>query len=286
MPWAKTAAETWRHEKVQRALGMRRGLEAIGLWALALTWAVDTLSDGEIPPGQAVRLTGLVDVGELVDILVAVGLWDPARDGHRIHDFLDYNFSRDRIQADKAAREEAARIGGHARAKQAGRDGGGRFTNGHAGPDAGGDAGPDAGSDAGDPSSDAASPVLSVSRSTQDSGPSHTQRARETAEATKLFSNLEARGVRVNRANDHAAALATAAMEIGAARVIEILDQSPDPIKTQRQAALYVDDVLNPVPKAAGGRATSAAIPPVTRYGDSERPSNAAPIDDLAGINP
>jgi hypothetical protein len=191
MAWAKTAAETWRHEKVQRLLGLPRGLEALGLWAIALTWSVDTMTDGEIPPGQPVRLTGLVDVGELAAILVDVGLWELAGDGHRIHDFLDYNFSRDRILADRAAREEAARVAGQARSEKAERDGRGRFTSGGAGDDAGRTAGADAGGDAGDTSNGHASPVLSSSRSSRHPRISSSQSARDAREQRQGSARLE-----------------------------------------------------------------------------------------------
>src|SRR5690606_5177208 len=50
------------------------------------------------------------------DLLVKVGLWEPAEGGFQIHDYLDYNPSADDVRAEQAriseSRAKAGRMGG------------------------------------------------------------------------------------------------------------------------------------------------------------------------------
>jgi len=88
---------------------MRVSYLARYLHAWSISYCADVLTDGEIlaaalPPGIPRKA---------VNELVSTGLWEsPTRGVYRLHDYLDYNPSRDQVaalrQAD-AARKAAAR---------------------------------------------------------------------------------------------------------------------------------------------------------------------------------
>lgn len=87
-------------------------LDAIGLWALGLSWSSDHLTDGRIPRQQVERFAaGNRRKGAtLAAELVAAGLWETADDGWQYHDFHDHNPSgaqakekRERISQKRSA---------------------------------------------------------------------------------------------------------------------------------------------------------------------------------------
>lgn len=100
----------------------------------AIAWCNRNRTDGEIPRGQVPRLVNfegfahhmwqgeLVGGGEdaepyeIAAELVSVGLWEPTDKGWRIHDYLDWQASREEIEAARQQRVEAGRRGGRARA--------------------------------------------------------------------------------------------------------------------------------------------------------------------------
>jgi hypothetical protein len=84
---------------------------AVGLNTLAWSWSNDQLTDGEIPKNLPTKLVG-VPVDNLVAELLRVGLWEPHPKGYLIHDFLDYNPSREEVLSKKAMRSEAGKRGG------------------------------------------------------------------------------------------------------------------------------------------------------------------------------
>jgi hypothetical protein len=148
MSWQKLSDDFWRHRKVA-ALG-DRALPAAGLWALALSWVGEAMTDGFVPQRQLAKLAG-EDVTELAEALVDAGLWVAIDGGFVFHEYLERNPSRDDVLAARVARHEATSTAGKARAQQAARTTGGRFAS--------VDAGAHAGEDAGHETSDAAIPV-------------------------------------------------------------------------------------------------------------------------------
>lgn len=147
MTWVKLDDGFWRHPKVRRALDKPDGLAAVGLWALAQSWIGEEMTDGFVPSRQPVRLLG-VDASEAAAILVEIGLWEVTEGGWHVHDYLDYNWSKKRILADRAQRHRLAVKGGLARVKS--KDVTGRFSSRAAGPMAGQTAGGPAGRLAGE----------------------------------------------------------------------------------------------------------------------------------------
>ena len=97
-------------------------LAAVGLHTLALSYCANQLTDGHIPTAQVVRLAG-----QPVDNLVAQllqkgpmgesGLWERAKGGFQIHDYLDYNPSRAQVLDERKRKSEGGRRGGFASGK-------------------------------------------------------------------------------------------------------------------------------------------------------------------------
>lgn len=79
------------------------------LHVTAICYASRYHTDGHIP-AAAIRV--LRGTPKTADQLVRAGVWETAGDGWMIHDFLDYNPSRDEALAKRATRAEAGRLGG------------------------------------------------------------------------------------------------------------------------------------------------------------------------------
>lgn len=109
--WFKVDDKLHDHEKIHdvlmEAADPIEGLAALGLWLLAGSWSGDQLADGMVP-AHVLRRWGGGHQDDLAALLVSAGLWDQAstdtgRPGYRFHDWLDYNDSRDKIEADRLA---------------------------------------------------------------------------------------------------------------------------------------------------------------------------------------
>ena len=111
MPWGRCDDGHYRHRKVAELDDdLRKG--SLALYWLAVSWCNDQLTDGRVP-ASAVRLLG-GDVAEAEE-LVRVGLWEKDGKAYRIHDFLDYNKSREQVVADRAQRSAAGALGAASR---------------------------------------------------------------------------------------------------------------------------------------------------------------------------
>lgn len=108
MPWFRLDDSFDTHPKVLMA-----GNEAVGLYIRCGTYAARNLTDGFV--GQEIVL--LYGSDSLAATLVRVGLWHRARGGWTIHDYLDYNPSREQVLAKRKIRSEAGRAGGVASGK-------------------------------------------------------------------------------------------------------------------------------------------------------------------------
>ncbi len=146
MTWAKLDDGILDNPKVART-----GVLGFALYAAGLVYACRNLTDGFIPWGTARRLVptqwtdderriwqvgaasgahGLDEdeaIEHAIGRLTAVGLWSQVTGGYEIHDFLDWNRSREHVLAERT-RALAAR---HRGAEAVKRDGAGRFTTGH-----------------------------------------------------------------------------------------------------------------------------------------------------------
>jgi hypothetical protein len=87
---------------------------ARGLWVTAGAWCSKHLTDGLVPTHVLPMLGGKPkDARDLI----AAGLWVKVPDGWQIHDFLDRNPSREKVEAERAAARKRV---ADARAKKAG----------------------------------------------------------------------------------------------------------------------------------------------------------------------
>jgi hypothetical protein len=77
-------------------------LAARGLWITALSWSSSMETDGRIP-ASVLQVFSPYDPDPLTNELVARGLWERTEDGFRVHDFLDWNPSRETLVARRQA---------------------------------------------------------------------------------------------------------------------------------------------------------------------------------------
>lgn len=118
MPWARFDDDLLTNEKY-----LSVGPEAKLLWHTSIIYCAKNLTDGLVrsPVIPALgRLAGLTDLEAAKAELLGIGLWEEDEQGIRVHDFLDYNPSREEAQNLKAARAEAGSKGGRARASSLG----------------------------------------------------------------------------------------------------------------------------------------------------------------------
>jgi hypothetical protein len=101
MPWVKVDDAFADHPKVVQA-----GPLAAWLYVAGLCYCGRLLTDGFIPRGQVRKLADVPGALKLAARLVEVGLWEEYPDGYRVHDYLDYNPSREQVAADRAATRE------------------------------------------------------------------------------------------------------------------------------------------------------------------------------------
>lgn len=111
MPWGRVDDHHYRHEKLgELDDDLRKG--CIALYWLAISWCNDRLTDGRVPVGT-VRILG----GELAEAeeLVRVNLWEKDGNGYRVHDFLDFNQSKEQVIRMREQRALAGAAGAAAR---------------------------------------------------------------------------------------------------------------------------------------------------------------------------
>jgi hypothetical protein len=112
MPWFRLDDSFDTHPKVITA-----GNEAVGLYIRCGTYAARHLTDGFVPRDTVL----LYGSPALADALVRVKLWHRARGGWTIHDYLDYNPSREAVENERKAAAERQKRWRDAR-KRPGRD--------------------------------------------------------------------------------------------------------------------------------------------------------------------
>lgn len=111
--WSKVCDGWWSHPKT-----LRCSLAACGLWAKALAYSGDKLTDGFVPESVIPVLCGAdpSDRPALIAELVASGLWEKSDGGWRFHHFNDWNPTTEEVQLLREHRARAGRKGGLAKA--------------------------------------------------------------------------------------------------------------------------------------------------------------------------
>ena len=111
MAWFKVDDGLDEHPKALAA-----GVEAMGLWVLAGSYAGRNLTDGFVPKRVLNRWVSAKRAHRLALILKNSGLWDADTvdgvEGYRFHDWADRNPTRAQKAAEHRARSDAGRIGG------------------------------------------------------------------------------------------------------------------------------------------------------------------------------
>ncbi len=126
MAWVKLTDDFTEHPKLLEA-----GPLAGWLWVCALAWSNRNGTDGRLPRAIVCRLASFegvgvytgtytgqdVDVRDLADALVNVGLWEEVEGGFAIHDYSDYQLTTDELASIRAKKSAAGKAGAEARAR-------------------------------------------------------------------------------------------------------------------------------------------------------------------------
>jgi hypothetical protein len=114
--WSKLADELQDHPKLIAAgdaLGRNGTAIALGVYTFAILYSNRQLTDGHLSAAFVKHLRIVDRPLTVAHALVAAGLWDKTDDGFRIHDFLDFNFTRaavrQRRQADLKRKQNGRR---------------------------------------------------------------------------------------------------------------------------------------------------------------------------------
>lgn len=100
MSWARLDDAFPDHPKVAAL-----SAEAFRVHVSAICYAARFLTDGRIPRQMARRWAD----PEVIEELVAGGLWEVDADGYAVHDYLDFNPSRETVEKAREAKVEAGR---------------------------------------------------------------------------------------------------------------------------------------------------------------------------------
>lgn len=98
MPWVRLDESFADHPKIERA-----GPLAAWLHVAALCYCSRHLTDGRIPKPKAHRLVDIPDPADHVSALLREGIWTEDGPDYVIHDYLDYQPSRQDVEAERSA---------------------------------------------------------------------------------------------------------------------------------------------------------------------------------------
>jgi hypothetical protein len=96
MPWVRFDDQFTIHRKVN---GLTDA--AFRLHVDAIFWCARNLTDGRIGHDELVQVSRVRSIKKHVTALVSRGLWVEFADGWLIHDYLDFQFSKERVLADR-----------------------------------------------------------------------------------------------------------------------------------------------------------------------------------------
>lgn len=109
MSWAKFDDRYDDHRKIKRAWKANRG--SIGLHAMAITYCTRHATDGIVDDDWLMeRLPAKPERQKVLAVLVDCGLFEQVDGGYRVHDFLEYNASKEARSDLRHAARNAARI--------------------------------------------------------------------------------------------------------------------------------------------------------------------------------
>lgn len=116
MPWVKIDDGFSEHIKMVEV-----GPLGMALQMAALCYCNHHLTDGYVPGSVAKRLIDLdgmpVTFGQLAKKMIDAGVWTVDGDGYRIHDYLEFQPSKDQVMAEREQKRSAGAKGGQASAQ-------------------------------------------------------------------------------------------------------------------------------------------------------------------------
>lgn len=113
MPWVRIDEHFADHPKVVQA-----GPEAMALYIAGLCYCNRFQTDGAIPRAKARTLLELPDVDTTIKRLVTATLWEEQGDGrYQVHDYLEYQPSKEEVAEERRKRQAAGKAGGLAKAR-------------------------------------------------------------------------------------------------------------------------------------------------------------------------
>lgn len=113
MAWARIDDAIIDHPKVLEA-----GEDARDLLIVSIIWCNKHLTDGRVPKAALGVLSRKKSAEKTAAALVRVGLWHDEGDAWRLHDYLDWNPSREEVEAKRNASAERMRKSRERRAKK------------------------------------------------------------------------------------------------------------------------------------------------------------------------
>lgn len=102
MTWFKVDDSFHCHAKLADLESGPRFAEAIALWTVAGSWCADQLQDGFVPVAQLRKLVPF-NATKAASELVRVGFWDAVEGGYQFHDWHEYQPTKERVEAERAA---------------------------------------------------------------------------------------------------------------------------------------------------------------------------------------
>lgn len=116
MPWIKLDDHWMDHPKIIAA-----GRDARDVWLASLTYCAKHMTDGYFHPSlvPSFLVTAGVNVANartIAKVLLEVNLWEDSENRFYIHDYLDYNPTKEETEARRNVRAMAGRAGGLAKA--------------------------------------------------------------------------------------------------------------------------------------------------------------------------
>ena len=138
MPWVKIDEKFYQHPKVVEV-----GPLGMAMQVAALCYCNQNLTDGFVPYNAADTLLPWKFLGEdtdrgrklyrisvscgmhgedatagfVIELLLDAGMWEEVDGGYQIHDFKDYQPTKEEVLAERDRKKEAGRLGGLAKAE-------------------------------------------------------------------------------------------------------------------------------------------------------------------------
>ena len=120
MTWVKLDDQFPDHPKIEEVGG-----DAAWLYVCGLCYCARYLTDGKIPKGRVPRLSDRKNPEKLARALVTAGMWFDGVDAYYVHDYLEFNPSREHVERER----EKERVRKSRGRSAQGRDERGRVTN-------------------------------------------------------------------------------------------------------------------------------------------------------------